>query len=207
MFLIGLNLRRADPARCESHHCKSRDKRPAGRLSPRRGRCLQQINTPCCLSRRWANVCVRGAMLWCALLFCYFPLRSGWTALTMPVVTTPSMERRACRPITSTPSSALVTRRRYGPAQATWVSWRELISWMQAEVKKGPLIMQEGRETFFSSLSENDCVLPDLRPLDRHDALFVVGSLDETLELRGLRYHPIDIETSVSRAHRSIAER
>lgn len=42
---------------------------------------------------------------------------------------------------------------------------------------------------------------------DRHDALFVVGSLDETLELRGLRYHPIDIETSVSRAHRSIAER
>uniref|UniRef100_A0A8C1X2R9 Disco-interacting protein 2 homolog Ba n=1 Tax=Cyprinus carpio TaxID=7962 RepID=A0A8C1X2R9_CYPCA len=41
---------------------------------------------------------------------------------------------------------------------------------------------------------------------DRHNALFVVGSLDETLELRGLRYHPIDIETSVSRAHRSIAE-
>lgn len=43
--------------------------------------------------------------------------------------------------------------------------------------------------------------------VDRHDALFVVGSLDETLELRGLRYHPIDIETSISRAHRSIAER
>uniref|UniRef100_A0A4W4FV58 DMAP1-binding domain-containing protein n=1 Tax=Electrophorus electricus TaxID=8005 RepID=A0A4W4FV58_ELEEL len=41
---------------------------------------------------------------------------------------------------------------------------------------------------------------------ERHDALFVVGSLDETLELRGLRYHPIDIETSVSRAHRSIGE-
>ncbi|KAK3518953.1 hypothetical protein QTP70_016076 [Hemibagrus guttatus] len=41
---------------------------------------------------------------------------------------------------------------------------------------------------------------------DRHDALFVVGSLDETLELRGLRYHPTDIETSISRAHRSIAE-
>uniref|UniRef100_A0A8B9L9X2 Disco-interacting protein 2 homolog Bb n=1 Tax=Astyanax mexicanus TaxID=7994 RepID=A0A8B9L9X2_ASTMX len=41
---------------------------------------------------------------------------------------------------------------------------------------------------------------------DRHDALFVVGSLDETLELRGLRYHPIDIETSVCRAHRGIGE-
>ncbi|XP_047642560.1 disco-interacting protein 2 homolog B isoform X4 [Phacochoerus africanus] len=41
---------------------------------------------------------------------------------------------------------------------------------------------------------------------ERHDALYVVGALDETLELRGLRYHPIDIETSVSRVHRSIAE-
>nr|XP_033791975.1 disco-interacting protein 2 homolog B isoform X2 [Geotrypetes seraphini] len=41
---------------------------------------------------------------------------------------------------------------------------------------------------------------------DRHDALYVVGALDETLELRGLRYHPTDIETSVSRTHRSIAE-
>lgn len=55
------------------------------------------------------------------------------------------------------------------------------------------------------------CVLPPLRvpplPLtERHDALYVVGSLDETLELRGMRYHPIDIETSVVRAHRTIAE-
>lgn len=41
---------------------------------------------------------------------------------------------------------------------------------------------------------------------ERHDALYVVGALDETLELRGLRYHPIDIETSVARIHRSIAE-
>lgn len=48
-----------------------------------------------------------------------------------------------------------------------------------------------------------------MRPVlltERHDALYVVGSLDETLELRGMRYHPIDIETSVIRAHRSIAE-
>ncbi|MEQ2157359.1 hypothetical protein GOODEAATRI_001031 [Goodea atripinnis] len=42
--------------------------------------------------------------------------------------------------------------------------------------------------------------------LRRHDALYVVGSLDETLELRGMRYHPIDIETSVIRSHKSIAE-
>ncbi|XP_051998324.1 disco-interacting protein 2 homolog A-like isoform X1 [Xyrauchen texanus] len=41
---------------------------------------------------------------------------------------------------------------------------------------------------------------------ERHDALYVVGSLDETLELRGMRYHPIDIETSVIRSHKSISE-
>ncbi|KAM4626429.1 disco-interacting protein 2 homolog A isoform 2-T2 [Discoglossus pictus] len=41
---------------------------------------------------------------------------------------------------------------------------------------------------------------------ERHDALYVVGSLDETLELRGMRYHPIDIETSVTRSHKNIAE-
>ncbi|XP_078740523.1 disco-interacting protein 2 homolog C-like isoform X6 [Lampetra fluviatilis] len=41
---------------------------------------------------------------------------------------------------------------------------------------------------------------------ERHDALYVVGSLDETMELRGMRYHPIDIEISVLRAHRNIAE-
>uniref|UniRef100_A0A4W4ETA0 DMAP1-binding domain-containing protein n=1 Tax=Electrophorus electricus TaxID=8005 RepID=A0A4W4ETA0_ELEEL len=41
---------------------------------------------------------------------------------------------------------------------------------------------------------------------ERHDALYVVGALDETLELRGMRYHPIDIETSVIRSHKSIAE-
>ncbi|XP_052812810.1 disco-interacting protein 2 homolog C-like isoform X3 [Mya arenaria] len=40
----------------------------------------------------------------------------------------------------------------------------------------------------------------------RHDALFVVGSLDETIMLRGMRYHPIDIETSVLRSHRKICE-
>ncbi|CAB4061952.1 Disco-interacting protein 2 homolog C,Disco-interacting protein 2,Disco-interacting protein 2 homolog A,Disco-interacting protein 2 homolog B-A,Disco-interacting protein 2 homolog B [Lepeophtheirus salmonis] len=41
---------------------------------------------------------------------------------------------------------------------------------------------------------------------DFHDAVFVVGALDETLILRGMRYHPIDIENSVMRAHKKIAE-
>jgi len=40
-----------------------------------------------------------------------------------------------------------------------------------------------------------------------HDALFVVGALDETLLLRGMRYHPVDIELCVCRANRQICER
>ncbi|CAH1179512.1 unnamed protein product [Phaedon cochleariae] len=39
-----------------------------------------------------------------------------------------------------------------------------------------------------------------------HDAVFVVGALDETVVLRGMRYHPIDIENSVLRCHKKIAE-
>lgn len=50
------------------------------------------------------------------------------------------------------------------------------------------------------------CVCVCVIVSERHDALYVVGSLDETLELRGMRYHPIDIETSVIRSHKSIAE-
>lgn len=42
--------------------------------------------------------------------------------------------------------------------------------------------------------------------LGRHDAIFVVGALDETIMLRGMRYHPIDIEMSVVRCHRKICE-
>ncbi|XP_031349030.1 disco-interacting protein 2 isoform X5 [Photinus pyralis] len=38
------------------------------------------------------------------------------------------------------------------------------------------------------------------------DAVFVVGALDETIVLRGMRYHPIDIENSVLRCHKKIAE-
>jgi hypothetical protein len=36
--------------------------------------------------------------------------------------------------------------------------------------------------------------------------VFVVGALDETVMLRGMRYHPIDIENSVMRCHKKIAE-
>jgi len=39
-----------------------------------------------------------------------------------------------------------------------------------------------------------------------HDAVFVVGALDETQMLRGMRYHPVDIEATVLRAHKKICE-
>uniref|UniRef100_A0AAF5D690 DMAP1-binding domain-containing protein n=1 Tax=Strongyloides stercoralis TaxID=6248 RepID=A0AAF5D690_STRER len=39
-----------------------------------------------------------------------------------------------------------------------------------------------------------------------HDAVFVVGSLDETMMLRGMRYHPVDIEVTVVKTHRKIIE-
>nr|XP_018668928.1 disco-interacting protein 2 homolog C isoform X1 [Ciona intestinalis] len=41
---------------------------------------------------------------------------------------------------------------------------------------------------------------------ERHDALYIVGSLEETLELRGMRYHPIDIENAVVRCSNRIIE-
>ncbi|XP_064646090.1 disco-interacting protein 2 homolog C-like [Lineus longissimus] len=41
---------------------------------------------------------------------------------------------------------------------------------------------------------------------ERHDAMFVVGALDETVMLRNMRFHPIDIENSVLRCHRKICE-
>ena len=56
-------------------------------------------------------------------------------------------------------------------------------------------------------LSSSFMSLPDVFILSgRHDAIFVVGALDETVMLRGMRYHPIDIETSVVRCHRKICE-
>ena len=39
-----------------------------------------------------------------------------------------------------------------------------------------------------------------------HDAVYVVGSLDEVITLRGMHYHPIDIENAVLRCHKKIAE-
>jgi len=42
--------------------------------------------------------------------------------------------------------------------------------------------------------------------IENHDAVYIVGSLEETLIIRGMRYHPIDIENTVMRTHKRICE-
>lgn len=61
-----------------------------------------------------------------------------------------------------------------------------------------------GRDSDTESLGSQQ-MLPTDSP-ELHDAVFVVGALDETIMLRGMRYHPIDIENSVLRCHKKIAE-
>jgi len=41
---------------------------------------------------------------------------------------------------------------------------------------------------------------------DPHDAVYIVGSLDETLMIKGMRYHPIDLEATILRCHKKICE-
>lgn len=36
--------------------------------------------------------------------------------------------------------------------------------------------------------------------------MFIIGSLDEMINLRGMYYHPIDIENAVLRCHKKISE-
>jgi acyl-CoA synthetase (AMP-forming)/AMP-acid ligase II len=57
--------------------------------------------------------------------------------------------------------------------------------------------------TITSSSSLNNCSMTDA---EQHVAVFVVGALDEVISLRGMMYHPIDIENSVLRCHKKIAE-
>ncbi|XP_063925891.1 disco-interacting protein 2 isoform X5 [Zophobas morio] len=62
-----------------------------------------------------------------------------------------------------------------------------------------------GRESDTESLGSSQHLVSSDSP-ELHDAVFVVGALDETIMLRGMRYHPIDIENSVLRCHKKIAE-
>ncbi|XP_026666928.1 disco-interacting protein 2 homolog A isoform X4 [Ceratina calcarata] len=64
------------------------------------------------------------------------------------------------------------------------------------------------QQSVISDIPGDTSAEADLVPGDAelHDAVFVVGALDEAILLRGMRYHPIDIENSVMRCHKKIAE-
>lgn len=56
------------------------------------------------------------------------------------------------------------------------------------------------------SISGDPSSISNVNDQELHDAVYVVGALDEVITLRGMNYHPIDIENSVLRCHKKIAE-
>ena len=67
-------------------------------------------------------------------------------------------------------------------------------------------VQSDGGGFYHSILELRKRIQPFSFPLELHDAVFVVGALEETIVLRGMRYHPIDIENTVMRCHKKIAE-
>jgi acyl-CoA synthetase (AMP-forming)/AMP-acid ligase II len=75
-----------------------------------------------------------------------------------------------------------------------------------ASLSTGSGINQIGG-TITSSSSLNNCSSTgNAQETEQHVAVYVVGALDEVITLRGMNYHPIDIENSVLRCHKKIAE-
>jgi acyl-CoA synthetase (AMP-forming)/AMP-acid ligase II len=56
------------------------------------------------------------------------------------------------------------------------------------------------------STSLNNCSATANPQDSEHVAVYIVGALDEVISLRGMNYHPIDIENSVLRCHKKISE-
>lgn len=63
-----------------------------------------------------------------------------------------------------------------------------------------------GGGTQAPSISGDPSLITNVNDQELHDAVYVVGALDEVITLRGMNYHPIDIENSVLRCHKKIAE-
>ncbi|KAL3108583.1 hypothetical protein niasHT_015505 [Heterodera trifolii] len=72
-----------------------------------------------------------------------------------------------------------------------------------AKLKTGDTNTAFARTGYLGFLRQTQAITADG---ELHDAIFVVGALEEALMLRGMRFHPVDIELSVSRAHRRIDE-
>ncbi|XP_062555264.1 disco-interacting protein 2 isoform X8 [Armigeres subalbatus] len=70
-------------------------------------------------------------------------------------------------------------------------------------------IHSQGHNTLNSTTSSNAATTTATgsgNEQELHDAVYIVGALDEVITLRGMYYHPIDIENSVLRCHKKIAE-
>ncbi|XP_021710045.1 disco-interacting protein 2 isoform X10 [Aedes aegypti] len=70
-------------------------------------------------------------------------------------------------------------------------------------------IHSQGHNTLNSTTSSNAAtttITGSGNEQELHDAVYIVGALDEVITLRGMYYHPIDIENSVLRCHKKIAE-
>lgn len=129
--------------------------------------------------------------------------RSGFNVSITAAVTSRCTAMRPCSLITSTHTWASEIRRPYGHVPATWASSAGPNSQMQVEViNHASLVLF----IWFLAAVVLRRILTSSVFSERHDALYVVGALDEAMELRGMRYHPIDIETSVIRTHKSIME-
>uniref|UniRef100_A0A914GXB6 AMP-dependent synthetase/ligase domain-containing protein n=1 Tax=Globodera rostochiensis TaxID=31243 RepID=A0A914GXB6_GLORO len=72
-----------------------------------------------------------------------------------------------------------------------------------ARLKTGDTNTKFARTGYLGFLRQTQAITADG---ELHDAVFVVGALEEALMLRGMRFHPVDIELSVARAHRRIDE-
>ncbi|XP_063702117.1 disco-interacting protein 2 isoform X2 [Culicoides brevitarsis] len=84
----------------------------------------------------------------------------------------------------------------------------------RTECSQAGSVLDETTPSIASRDSDNDSLhssqshIPHQTSADSelHDAVYIVGSLDELITLRGMNYHPIDIEMSVLRCHKKIAE-
>lgn len=101
------------------------------------------------------------------------------------------------------------SRLSFGDTQTVWARTGYLGFLRRTELTDangGDVLSYMKSHSYSTRTSSAEVLCVSAAPTERHDALFVVGALEEAMELRGMRYHPIDIETSVIRAHKSIME-
>ena len=139
-------------------------------------------------------------------------VRFGCNALTTLVDTTQYMVMIQAIRIILVPDSWREIRESYMHGRVILGFWEEQRPLGQMAVSKHNIYKLDThlgrlkRSPSFSESLDYKYINWEYLFADYHDAVFVVGALDETLILRGMRYHPIDIENSVMRAHKKIAE-